>query len=300
MEEIKNIALEEMVQALKVGDIFRNEAIVIEISGTTLTDSPSKVFPIRLDAFSAVFVSKGELTVTMDYLPYRVTQNMVLELSEKYMLNSIRVSHDAKGYFIALSKSLFREIFTQVFTVPKEYMAFKRFNPMQKLDTKDFQVMIEIIDRLRNNIRRVDHVFHRGMVMNEIGNFIMELIDISMKQVNLNTEGHRLGPNETFTMKFVNLIVANGRKWNEVSQYSTELCVTPVYLSRVIKSVTGKTAMEWINEARISEAKIMMRNGDISIQEISEELNFSDQSSFGKFFKKHTGMSPLEYRRSLF
>lgn len=301
MEEIKNIALEEMVGFLKTGDIFRNEVIVLEISGKTLDDDDDNGLPVRLDAFSAVFVSKGELTVTMDYLPYRVTQNMILELSGKYMLNSIRVSHDAKGYFVMLSKSLFREVFSQVFTIPKEYVAYKRFNPMQKLDVKDFHTLIEIILRLSNNIRRTDHVFHRGVVMNEVGNFLMELAEISMKQLTLNsTEEYRLGSNETIAMKFMQLIVTNGRKWNEVSQYSTELCVTPVYLSRLIKSITGKTAMDWINEARISEAKIMMRNKDISIQEIAEELNFSDQSSFGKFFKKHAGVSPLEYKKSLF
>lgn len=300
MEEIKSVALNELIRILEVADIYKNEIVVIEIFGKEIGTETLPKLPVRLDAFSLLLVSKGELVITMDYLPYRVTQNMVLELTDKYMLNSISASHDARGYYVVLAKTLFKEVLTHIYTMPKEYFTYKRFNPTQKLDSKDFRMLMDIVIRLQKNIRRTDHVFHRGIVMNEIGNLTMELADISLKHMNLDKTEYELGPNGILAMKFMQLIVTYGRKWNEVSQYSTELCVTPVYLSRAIKAVSGKTAMEWINEARVSEARIMLRNKDMAIQEISEELNFSDQSSFGKFFKKHTGMSPLEYRRSLY
>ncbi|NDV66601.1 AraC family transcriptional regulator [Bacteroides sp. 224] len=298
MEEIRYVALQELVKVLRVGDIYNDEVIVIDAADPEMKKNSPKELPVRLEAYSAIFVCKGEVTLTMDYLPYRVTQNMVLELSDKHMLNAISVSHDAKGYYVVLSKSLFRELFTQVFTLPKDYIVYRRFTPLQKFDPKDFQMLVDIIIRLQQNIRRKDHIFYRGMIMNEVGNFVMELADISMKKMSLSKTVHRLGHNEELAMKFMQLIVKHGKEWNEVSQYSTELCVTPVYLSRAIKAVSGRTVMDWINEARVSEAKILLRCRENSIQDVSEELHFSDQSAFGKFFKKHTGMSPLEYRRN--
>ena len=57
--------------------------------------------------------------------------------------------------------------------------------------------------------------------------------------------------------------------------------------------------MKWISDALISEAKILLRKPDINIQQISEELHFGEQSSFSKFFKKHTGVTPVEYRNTI-
>ena len=67
-----------------------------------------------------------------------------------------------------------------------------------------------------------------------------------------------------------------------------------------MKANSGKTVSKWINDALIAEAKILLRDMDMSIQRISEELDFSNPSSFCKFFKRQLGQTPLEYRNSLF
>ena len=63
-----------------------------------------------------------------------------------------------------------------------------------------------------------------------------------------------------------------------------------------MKSLSGKTATQWISDALIRESEILLRNPEFTIQQISDQLNFSDQSAFGKFFKKHKKMSPLSFR----
>lgn len=297
MEEEINVSFEQFIEAVKADDTYQNQIVIMEIDGSkTPAHRPTDLL-VRLDALSIVFVSKGEIVVTVDYLPHRITQHMMFELTHKHLLNSIHVSHDAKGYYICLSKELLMEMFPVFLTLPKEYLLRRRFSPMVKLDPRDFAILIDILERLRNNIRRKEHAFHRGIIMNEMGNLVMEITNIGINEFGKANTDYSTSHNEELAMKFMHLVVTNGNKWNEVSQYSTELCVTPVYLSRAIKAVSGKTVMEWINEARVSEAKILLRRPNISIQEIAEELNFSDQSSFGKFFKKHMGMSPMEYRR---
>ncbi|NDV84743.1 AraC family transcriptional regulator [Bacteroides sp. 51] len=297
MEEEISVSFEQFLQVVNADETFQDQIIIIEIDGNKSVANKPDDLLVRLDALCIVLVSKGELIITVDYLPYRVTQHMTLGLTHKHLLNSINVSHDARGYYVMFSKTLLKEMFPQFMNVPKEYLMNRRLSPIMKLDPKEYVMLTDVLERLRNNIRRKNHMFHQFMVMSEAGSFLMELTNCGMQQMGAMRSDYKATHNEELALKFMHLIVTRGKEWNEVSQYSTELCVTPVYLSRAIKAVSGKTVMEWINEARIAEAKILLRKPNMSIQEISEDLNFSDQSAFGKFFKKQTGLSPLEYRR---
>ena len=80
--------------------------------------------------------------------------------------------------------------------------------------------------------------------------------------------------------------------------YADKLYISPKYLSLIIKESTGRSAAEWIDEYVILEAKNLLRFSGKNIQQIAYELNFTNQSSFGKYFKHLTGMSPSEFQRS--
>ena len=82
------------------------------------------------------------------------------------------------------------------------------------------------------------------------------------------------------------------REQHEVSYYADRLCMTPDNLSRIMKAHSSKTAIKWISDALVTEAKILLGNPNITIQYVADELNFGYQSSFGKFFRKHTGLTP--------
>lgn len=78
--------------------------------------------------------------------------------------------------------------------------------------------------------------------------------------------------------------------------YADKMCLTPKYLSGIIKSYSGKTALDWINEYVVLEAKMMLRYTAMTVQQISNSLNFPTQSAFGKYFKQQVGISPKQYR----
>lgn len=297
MEEVKSYGLEEFIKLVEPEDNYRDEIIVIEISGSNPRKLDPVFFPLRLEAVSVILACHGEMTITTDYIPYTIQQNMVLERINMHLMNDIRISHDFKGYHILLGRNSIEHLFEEISTIPKEYGPSKSLNPLRKLDGKDFRMLIEIVERLKNNIRRTDHYFQRGIVMNETRNFMMELANIGMQSVNFEKINFEFSHHHELALRFMKLLVAKAKEWKEVAEYSTELCVTPVYLSRTVKTLSHKTAMEWINEARVGEAKMMLRKKGSTIQDIAEVLNFSDQSSFGKFFKKHTGMSPAEYKK---
>lgn len=73
----------------------------------------------------------------------------------------------------------------------------------------------------------------------------------------------------------------------------------PRYFSSVIKEKSGSSALQWIIQNVITEAKYLLDNTDLSIKEIATKLNFPTQSFFGKYFKQYVGISPKEYRNKL-
>jgi AraC-like DNA-binding protein len=76
--------------------------------------------------------------------------------------------------------------------------------------------------------------------------------------------------------------------------YADKLCLTPKYLT--IKEMSGKLAGEWIDDYVMLEAKVLLKSTNMTVQQISERLNFTTQSHFGTYFKRLAGVSPKEYR----
>ncbi len=97
---------------------------------------------------------------------------------------------------------------------------------------------------------------------------------------------------------FLLLVRDNHTKERSLSFYADKLFLTPKYLSKLVKSVSGKSAHEWIDSFVILEAKNLLKYSDMNIKEIVYELNFPNQTTFYRFFKTKTGMTPSEYRQS--
>ena len=98
--------------------------------------------------------------------------------------------------------------------------------------------------------------------------------------------------------KFKEILEKDFIKHRSPSYYADCLNVSRKYLSEVIKNNSGRTTREWIDDMVILEAKVLLHNKSLTINQISDSLNFSNQSVFGKFFKTQTGISPLEYRNN--
>lgn len=104
--------------------------------------------------------------------------------------------------------------------------------------------------------------------------------------------------NEQIFDEFIELVRTNYTHHREVSFYADKLCITPKYLSVVVKNVSGRTPMDWIRDLVILDAKAMLLNGNQNIQQISDTLHFANPSFFGKYFKESVGCSPGKYRRN--
>ena len=101
---------------------------------------------------------------------------------------------------------------------------------------------------------------------------------------------------EEYFKQFTHLLGEHYRTERSVGFYARQLCITPKYLTTIIKRISGLSVSEWIDNYVIIEAKTLLKYSHMSIQEIAYYLNFPNQSFFGSYFKRNTGMSPSQYK----
>lgn len=104
-------------------------------------------------------------------------------------------------------------------------------------------------------------------------------------------------PQQILLRKFIQLVNSFYIEKRTIEEYAAMLNVTANHLSQSVKSASGKNALSYINERLIDEAKSIIQFTDLDIAEIAYQLNFSDPANFGKFFKRHTNQTPLEFRK---
>jgi AraC-like DNA-binding protein len=99
--------------------------------------------------------------------------------------------------------------------------------------------------------------------------------------------------------QLVNLLHENYRTERSVEFYANQMNLTPKHLSRVVRTYSGKSVHQWIDDFVVLEIKNLLKYSDLSIQQISYELNFPNPSFMGQYFKRITGKTPGEYRREI-
>ena len=102
---------------------------------------------------------------------------------------------------------------------------------------------------------------------------------------------------DAFFAQFIKLLEANFRSERRVGWYARQLGISPKYLAEVVKQVSKRTPNDWIDHYVVLELRVLLKNSTKTIKEITEELQFPNQSFLGKYFKEHVGMSPSDYRR---
>jgi len=161
----------------------------------------------------------------------------------------------------------------------------------------------ELIIGLMNRITEENMHKVEGQRKKVVKELIMSLADVLAYEI-LNIYMEKLSDenvpeqahNEDTVHKFLQLASNNYMKHRELSFYADKLFITARYLSSMVKAKTGRTALYWITELVISDAKQHLAYTNMSIKQIALRLGFPNQSFFGKYFKNYTGMSPLKYR----
>ena len=123
--------------------------------------------------------------------------------------------------------------------------------------------------------------------------FLLDLMNIMEHSLRHITISERA---ENLFISFMRLLPLHFENHHDVSFYADQLCITTTHLSRIVRQLTGRTVVDYINQMLLMEASWLLHTTDLSIAAISERLHFADQSSFGRFFTRLKGTSPKVYR----
>lgn len=156
--------------------------------------------------------------------------------------------------------------------------------------------LLELLDLMYEKTSQQGHLYRKEIVLHLLIVLFYEVGVLFQRRYPKPT--HRLTRNEELFKELMRLIKLYYKEERTVAFYAQELCLTPKYLSSVIKRTTQKSVIEWINEVVILNAKVQLRSSRMTVQQVANNLNFPNPSFFGRFFKKHVGMTPKAYRRN--
>ena len=126
--------------------------------------------------------------------------------------------------------------------------------------------------------------------------FILDLSDIRSRSTNIHKQSERSA--ELF-ISFMRILPKYFTEHHDIGFYADKLFISPTHLSRIVRQITGRTVVDYINQMLLMEASFLLQTSSMSLSAISERLCFADQSSFCKFFKRMKGISPKAFRSQM-
>lgn len=271
----------------RIGD----DILLIDNSHTMRAELSSDNEPFRIDMTMAIIYEQGSADLKINMRDYHIEAPAVLLVLNDQIYQSAGHSEDLRSKVILMSRSFSDSLFANSGEIlPLKSSIMK--NPVMKIENEEnvfgqfFQLLQNIAASPRQEFK-IESARHLTLSMFYGYSHLKHEVN-EVKSTNSRQE-------EIFT-KFTELLERHHKKEREIAFYADKMCMTSKHLSQVIKDYTGKTALGLIEEYVISEAKSMLLSTTMSIQQISDELNFPSQSVFGKYFKRVTGISPSEYR----
>ncbi len=260
--------------------------------------------PVRFDGMLFVLCLKGKLECEINLEKLELTQDSLLILSPDKIISSQQKNFsDFEAYFLFMSPKFLRDINIDVNIVnnASRFASLKNSRrPIMPLDKSESELLQKYMELLHyNTAENVDEVYIKSISRNIIASVIYQIFQFAAKRAPQDEiEERPLSRRANYVQEFMNLVHKHYSKERSVGFYADKLFISPKYLSLIIKEVTGRSAAEWIDECVILEAKNLLRYSGKNIQQVAYELNFSNQSSFGKYFKHLTGMSPSQFQKS--
>jgi AraC-like DNA-binding protein len=259
-------------------------------------DPPPGRLPAGPDKIGMMWILSGACQMRIEDLPYVLSARDFM-LIPSY--GSVRFDSANPGFLakvMLVNKTFMEECITN-----KQILSFfhclfiKRM--LQTQITREEMVLLNAdFNNLKEKINTSVHSFYREVIPVNFLSFVLDVTHILNNKKESRVSSQSTRKEELFN-KFLGLLLEHYREQHEVTFYADKLFITPQYLTLIIKELSGKTTNKWIDDTLILEAQKLLKTTQTTVQQIADLLNFSDQSTFGKFFKKYHGVSPAEYRR---
>ncbi len=259
-----------------------------------ISEAPIPQSSTRLNFILMAMCKKGKAQYSIDTRQQVVKPGDLMFVSERHVIDNYEASPDFECLCIMLTTEYYHGFVQDVKNV-SSLLLFSMNNPVVPLTSKEIQVFTNYFETIRKKMADTNHHYRSPLVKALL---LAMFYDMSNVIYRVERQGNRKHTRaEAIFANFIRLLEDNFRTQHRVSWYAEQLCITPKYLSEIVKKISLRTPNEWIDSYVILEARVLLKNTTKSIKEITDELNFPNQSFLGKYFKEHVGVSPSEYRK---
>lgn len=291
MLEPYSLSIGQLIEHYNIGVEFEKNILITSqiVSCAKMLD-----FPCRMNAYVMGICQKGELSLTANFKELKISRNSCFVSIPENVIGIENISDDFEGYVLVISSDYLKEINLDISKLLSYYMSI-RINPCFHVDGEDAAGVIRFFDIVERTLSDKYTKWKDRIVKGVVSVLVYKVCDI-MEQYEQKIEKPKTKSKEYYFLKFIDLCSKQYHKNHDIGYYADSICLTPKYLSTVVKDVSGLSAAEWIEEYIINDAKIQLKFSEKNVQQISDSLNFSNQSLFGRYFKQRVGMSPSRYK----
>lgn len=289
----------EKIEKISVQDILNKNASARSIENiifSELTEIPSDIlldYPRIFEGFLIALCIEGNSELKINLRKYSVKKNSLIIVFPNQIFEPIK-----RGKSLHVKSLFFPMDVLADLPFPSSFDIAFKIGKQSCIQVSDviMQELLTYFSLIKNLHDRKDQALKKEIAKGLLYTIVMQACSIYV-DADCNTEV-KSARKEELLHNFFRLMMTHRKEIRNVAFYADKLFVTPKYLSSTLKKTTGKTAIEWINEAVIIEAKSMLKMSKKTVLQISDELNFPNPSFFGRYFKQYAGMTPVQYRES--
>lgn len=292
-EKLFSITISDFIRKYDIGNALNENFIIISDMARSVE---MLRFPLRVDAILIGITLAGQIRVTIGLKEWTMKKNTCMVCLPENLIGVQGISEDYKGAIIGVSLECLRNMDIDLKKIIPYYMSICN-HPLVQLSNDE----MGILSRLYNLIISIlaeectEKNRNKEVVTSLLAALIFRMCD-HFDRKNQENRVLKTKSKEYYFVRFMDLLQRDFRHHREIGYYSDQLAVTPKYLSKLIKDISGSSAAQWIDEFTVAEASVLLKFSDKNIQQIAEYLDFPSQSFFSKYFRLHTGLSPSEWR----
>lgn len=252
---------------------------------------------INQNGTSTILVLNGSAIANINSKAVEINKNTLLILTSSQIVQFTWVSEDFCCTTLLISHTFMREMDPAEMTTMRVRHGVRFYRTpaieLKEPETLHLQFRMENIQKA---LQETTHLYYKHTILCNIIALFLDIHNI-IERSPIYSSNHKSTREEKISTDFIELLTDNYRTEHDVTFYANSLNITPHYLTKIVKRTTGHSVNELIFDMLYNDAKSLLHLSKYSIAQIARILNFSDQSAFGKFFKRKSGVSPFAYRK---
>ena len=258
--------------------------------------------PRRPKYHLVIIVLDGNIEIIINGKRFNFGKNSYINLPTWSDIYEIRYDKRFHAMVTATDRSVAQDIFRNRNPFPPTFkLAIDHSLGGEMIDKNDIMTLKKDINNMIESLSNKEHRFAEEVNYAYFYILLTDMADMMWRKYGSGMPSHNsdMRRADSILKGFADLLADHVKTETTVDFYAEKLCISKQYLSFIVKEKTQVSVGRIISIMRVEEASRLLRDPQLTLQQIAEELSFADQSSFGKFFKKHSGMTPMKYRQSL-